>query len=494
MAIVYIFNFFFTFVLSSYILSLAIFRFTTISTEHKNRLFFCFLGLGPLLISWVFNYEFLILPAMPKWAYATIIYVLFFLLFLYGYQERFIPKISLKFENKNFIRIKFLLIFFIITMLVGILYFTLWTPYTENDAMQYIALSQVLFAHKTTAIYPLLDTRGQGGMYTPWTHPLAYPALLMWLQWINSGSTYVALLFCKFTPYFYFISIVFLLMYFLEKLHLFWRLFGVFLLATSPCVIFATIVKHIDDMRMYSFILPLLVYIMLHDMKYGLEKIRYSLFFAFTLGMALYSHSEGILSIPLFATIYFLNRDLSFKRKIINYTVIVLCSLMFVVYRYYLNYLNFGAIVGDSNPVWNLPIFQTQKIDLFLIGLNNLQGRILNSYFPLLVKVKYYGIIYWLLMLLLVLSIKKIRIKNFFYYIATPWKRNQITNNEANLMMIWNLCALLIAFLFLIFVTVLFGEIVFIKNFRYIMIIQPIAILLCVMLCDNLYSNSRRIL
>lgn len=441
-----------TYVLSSAAIFLSVARLTAVTRDEAIKLFFFTVGLGPITISWIVTKLLTYFPGHSNSFYLVVTFAFLIFLCIYG-REKF-PLFQSLFNNlfETVINIRlshnwaviFIVLIVIIVMGVVFLHATL-LPLTGNDPLEYATDARLIYEHRTTDVYPFNKTDPETGFYAPSLHPLGYISLMVW-SYMLQGSGQEAGLIKLISPMYVFYTML-LLWYVLSRKLNIYGILGMLLLITTPLYYSQAVICHIDPIRVYTFFLAFvwLREILLHD--YG----SYHLVAGFILGMSMYSHSIGILTLPFFALIYIIHSGKKYHRKIASLMLIIIISLLMVGGRYISNYRNIGSPISDKVQVLELEKLDYKEYLRESRGLSSEFDRILFGLMKGFSKPKSFGVSYWFLALFVVFYLK-------------PASRD---------VTVTIFMEVLLLFYVLIVLSIVLEMDEFIKNDRYLLTVQP---------------------
>ena len=273
----------------------------------------------------------------------------------------------------------------------------------ENDALQYAAASRYLYNDKTIDIYPFVGSYPQTGYYASSSHPLGYYSLIVW-SYIVQGSSEEAGLMKLITPIHALYLFVALLSV-LSNRKIIYGFFSILLLVSTPIFYIQCYTQSIDLLRIFLFFLA---FLWLRELL-CYPSFKSNMFLGFIVGMSMFSHSLGILTLPFIVLVYFLKSRDSYTKRIAFIVLIVVVSFIFGGTRYLSNYLIFGTPIESSAPVFQLKDLGYQEYFTQLRSLNTLGERILYGVLQGFTKFSAFGLTYWVFILAFVFSLNSIK-------------------------------------------------------------------------------------
>ena len=186
-------------------------------------------------------------------------------------------------------------------------------------------------------------------------------------------------------------------------------LIGALLLATTPAYISGVMDSHIDPFRIFSFFatfLALKLYLQTH--------LRLWLYLTgLLLWMTLYSHSLGILILPIFGWVLLLRLHKTYRLKgvfpklqFLQFSTLIVIPFLFNLPRYIANMASFSSPIADASAV---PLWQVERLEYdyyFQVtrGVYEVVDRILFGVFKVLIEVTSFGFLYWIPVIFLLIS------------------------------------------------------------------------------------------
>jgi len=222
-------------------------------------------------------------------------------------------------------------------------------PVMENDALEYAAVAKYILRQGGLASYPLLQADPQTGLFAPSSHPPAYHMLLAW-GFSLAGTESMAPL--RITAVFFIAGTAFLVLR-ITRMTAYPGL-AVLVLFSTPLFVSMAVSYHIDAMRLTAFTAGCAI-----TARFVRKPCsRESILIGYILGLAMYSHSIGILAIPLTGAAFLLLADVPIRTKL---QLGILCCIVACGVgglQYVKNLIQFGTPIQDS-----VPIFQIEQID-----------------------------------------------------------------------------------------------------------------------------------
>ena len=334
------------------------------------------------------------------------------------------------------------------------------TPFTQNDALEYALMARILFDERSLAALPVLDpTANAYGAYLPWTHPPLYPALL-YLGHAALGSADTIGLGRWVAPWFLVAAVAFT---FASGLWTSLRtaLVASLLLFTAPLLFLGTSAGLIDALPVSASAMLLAV-----ACWGGGSLTRRAVVAGAALGVSLYTHSQAVLFVPLFAAVFAWRWGLHAPlRRLRDLGIAGLVMLLVAAWPYLRNLATLGVVVGDNPAVFQIAAQAWGDYFTIMRGIDLpaavVQYGLLKGWFA----PEAYGAVFWLLLLALGPLLSAAFSGRFARCLrgrCPVWSRGMIA------------AVLLVACYHLgVLVLILAGEEILIKNERYLLIVLP---------------------
>ncbi|KQV28220.1 hypothetical protein ASC97_07730 [Rhizobium sp. Root1203] len=291
-------------------------------------------GMGPLFLSWVFCAVSLLLEGVEWWVVNFAVSGLLASIVFIGRREiiGYAPKLAEVLAASPFL-IGSGVLLGVFTLVVFIL------PYAQNDPLEYATVARHVFETNSFRNYPATDT-SVGNIYAPWTHPPAFVGLIVWVQSLVGGFDQAGIS-RLIAPYFGLSSVVILL-----AVGGWWvgGLASLILLSTYWYG-HAIVSAHLDPLRIFAITCAVI---------YGshIGDARRAVYAGILCGLALYSHSTGILAVGAAFLVWTASEN---KPNIRRVAMFGIAAVAVVAPWWVRNYQRLGSILTDSQLVWNLP-------------------------------------------------------------------------------------------------------------------------------------------
>ncbi|KQV19483.1 hypothetical protein ASC97_29225 [Rhizobium sp. Root1203] len=372
-------------------------------------------------------------------------------------------------EKKSFSLGEWAVLLAIIMGVLELLLVTFFIPLTQNDALEYATAAREVYATRDLLTYPVLNSQTNlSGFYGPWTHPPLYVALL-YIADVTQGNSDVPGLIRLISPWFLLCGA-----YVVHTLgSLVNRVTGLVasLLFLSPPLFFLGAVSALLDP------LPVLGFTLVLAVAVGLNArpAAYGGVIGGILGMALWTHSQAILFIPLALSAVGIQWGL---RDIKGFTAAAL-SLLVVAFLiggwpYLHNIQVFGTPVSDDPAVFAIPSLHWD--DYFTIGrgLETTTAMIQYGIFKGWFALESYGFIFWGMAVgigVFAVSNRSAGIRTLVQDGARAFERRDTA--------LWLMTGLLAVYMLGMVVSVALGIEHMVKNERYLLVTLPIVAVLC---------------
>ncbi|MDP7319715.1 MAG: hypothetical protein QF441_03860 [Bacteriovoracaceae bacterium] len=415
--------------------------------------------------SWMIEKVMFIAPNKPSLTYLITIFLIFsFISAIFINELKLVLKTFIQGVKNNY----FFTIIIIFTSII-IIFISINLPVDSNDPLEYIQVAKNISETGNFNHYPLINSELLKG-YFPWSHPSGYVGMIVWsFNFTENINDFMLLK--LYNPL---IAISFLIIFYIifsgTNIYLRTILSFIGVLAT-PLLIIEVFHFHIDPLRIFTFFITGLLALELYKMK----SIAQYILLGFLLGITLHSHSLGILIIPMFfgilAVDYYQTKQFYVKPMCISLFV----TLIFVGFRYYINFNTLGYIVGDNTPLWKIESLNFSHYLQLTRGLETPSNKILNGLLKVFTHIYSFGVTFWIYTLLFTKSFLTKKEKFLFNFSSYETVSNFI-----------------ILFWFLGSTTVtLMGSDILIKNDRYTLTIFPFVLIsTCMMLKRAILKES----
>lgn len=235
-------------------------------------------------------------------------------------------------------------------------------PLTQNDALEYATVARVLYEARDLQVYPAIHPETTAsGFFGPWTHPPLFVALL-YLGYSLQGTELAPGLSRLITPWFT-IACVWLVYRMAGTISKTTGLFAALIFISSPLFFLGADSSLIDSLPIAGLLLSFSILIFAPQERY----LSAGAFAGLALGLALWTHSQAILFIPILGCLVYARQGLKgLKTATLQNAAMFCIALCLCAYPYLRNYQIFGALVSDMPAVFALPSLRWE--DYFTIG------------------------------------------------------------------------------------------------------------------------------
>jgi len=366
-----------------------------------------------------------------------------------GFQKR---QLSL-FKKLDFIEklAILLLLLFLLCLLVNSIFF----PLTQNDSLEYATVGRILFEKPDLSNYPVLNSElNTSGFYAPWTHPPLYAAMI-YTSYLFQGDAEYAGLMRLISPWFAFcgVALTFAIGSLItRRVGLF---SGIFLIST-PLFFLGSDSALIDSLPILGLLLGFssIVAIKSPSVKSGI--IQGTL-----LGLAMWTHSQSILFLPLCIVCLFVFGRGKIKYNFLKQCVVLVTVCIFIAaFPYLRNILIYGTLVSDSNTIYQLSTLEWSAYFREARGINSFTAILQYGIFKGWFAIEYFGFIFWLMIFALIYLLPLITKLSF---------KNILDKFQIVVLSFGIVCTYLLG----IIVSIFFGLDIMIRNERYWLVILP---------------------
>jgi len=444
------------------------------------------LGLGPALMGWFFTMLLWLLPKQEPYVYIWTIVIICVVISLLRPRYIFLKVKEViyahftKFDVWQTKTIVLVAIFILVLILLGYVLIGLFLPIFGNDPSEYAQAARLIAQERDISIYPFVDSSKFGGFYSPLTHPLGY-INLMTFGYMLQGSTDSAGIIKMINPYFVIASVIAIWSFAARKIALAGPIAALILIST-PLYFEVSAKAHIDTMRIYTYMVAFFA------LYYHIKKPNFvtAIIVGLAVGMAHFTHSIGILTLPILIPIYLIVSGLSLKRTFLYLGTIIIIGLALIAPRWSINLATFGSIVADQVKVWSIP---EVYFDEYLAAVRQLTTPLDKVFYGILKGFSYpeqFGLSYYIFALVVFWLVIKTRVhKN----IKLIWQKKLFIKPDVVVFSLW----VLAGYYGIVSLSAVLGMDLIIKNARYLLTVQPfIAIVVACILAELFISSLPR--
>ncbi len=458
------FELFFTYVLSSLILCQAMY---VSSFPRLDKAYIYLLGIGPLFISWILVVGMKLSPGHSITYYKCLVYAVFAVIGLLALAKKYSfaltytqSKVSFKLPASPKILLSSTVFAVLVLMITAFL-----LPMTGADQMSYFAAAGQLYQKMSFTNYPFYS-QNITGLTTAWTHPPGFIGLILWHDMLQGHAAYAGIG-RLIAPFF---ALCTAACVFMELKPCATRIsfLGVLLLLSTPMFLYGAVTHHIDPIRIYTFFI---FFILLRQTLEHHCTSSSGLVLGITLGLALFCHSINILIFPILAVAILIFSEKTYHQAW-QYILVLITSICFVLDDFIRNYQVFGSFLQDSNLIWE--IIEHNNFVEQARGIDTLPKKMFNGFFQGWSKIQFFGITYWLLLIL-----------------GSIWCFSKSCKSFCKLPMSTRYYGTIVLIFFsMVLVSIIFSSLIFIKNPRYFLTIQPLICILIGTFINSYYENK----
>ena len=358
-----------------------------------------------------------------------------------------------------------LLVLWVVMLLVN----SIFLPLLQNDALEYATVARLLYETRDLASYPALHPeQSASGFFGPWTHPPLYVALGYFTQVIQGHANepgFMRLI----APWFAICSTLLIVALGSLVNRLAGLISGVIFLSTP--LLFAGANSALLDA------LPVLGIALIAALLICIEAKPFvrGLLAGCVAGLALWTHSQAILFLPLALTIIVLQNGMT-RWRISVIEAAGFCAAAFALgaWWYVRNLSIFGSIISDNPAVFALPVLDWPAYFSYARGLNNWAAVIQYGLFKGWFSLEAFGWVFWLMLPGMVVGIKHACQPTLHATFGLGGRQALSPEHQV----LWVSIALVVAYLAGVLVSIFAGLDLMIKNERYMLVILPFVSLL----------------
>ena len=283
---------------------------------------------------------------------------------------------------------------FVVAWITALLVNAVFLPLVANDALEYATVGRLLFETRDLASYPAIHPESTGsGFYGPWSHPPLYPALIYLTQVVQGHASEPGLM-RMISPWFAIATTA--LVFAMGNMAGRTAGWAAALVFISAQLFFSGADSASIDA------LPVAGFCLVTSLLMGIAGSAWQrgVWIGMGMGLALWTHSQSILVVPLGLAVLALFHGRSNWRSVLVETVFILgVAALVSAWPYFRNYTIYGALISDNPAVFAMPELRWKDYFLMSAGLNHglsvLQYGVLKGWF----SVYSFGASYWLMTL-----------------------------------------------------------------------------------------------
>ncbi|SLN22809.1 hypothetical protein [Oceanibacterium hippocampi] len=381
--------------LAVYGLAARIFR--PASGDHL-RLLLVVGGLGPAALTWLLWLGLALAPGQPGALYPAIT-TLPCLALLWATREALAPlrrDVTVMLGT----RLRRRLAAGLLLLLIVVVGYLVTVPMMAHDPLQYVSVAQIIFRDLSLAGYPPNPADPELGVFVAATHPPGHLMHLLWTFLWQGDREGIA--FLRLFSVFYWLAQSASLWALLRPRGPLVALLGALGVFCAPLYVETVLIAHIDPYRIYT----LWTAVVLAAWAARQWNPAALAFAGAAIGLAMFSHSIGIVALPFAAAAYFLVTPgafwrVAFGRRLAGVILLTVAALAIGGWQYLENTINTGFPVGDTASIWELAELNYDDQLRELRDLSGLWELIVLGALRLFVADNYFGLIFWILPVLL---------------------------------------------------------------------------------------------
>jgi hypothetical protein len=340
-------------------------------------------------------------------------------------------------------------------------------PLTQNDALEYFTVANLIADHQSLWVYPAINPtlEHSRGFYGPWTHPPTYTAMLAMLNLIQGGASSTPGILRALAPWFLIAAVcgIYVIGSLRSKLC---GLAAAALLVSMPLLILGAGSSLIDSLTVGAVVL---VFLALTNIQK--ESKLYFPIVGVTVGIGAWTHSQTLLLLPMFAAVTFIAISLGrngWKKALAVPTLVLLVALVIACAPYLRNFIVLGSLVSDNPVVFALPELKWEEYVRASRGYVSAVDIIQYGLFKGWFLVEAYGIVFWIATLALWPQIRS----------ASSISQRMGATSSAQFRFEYLAVAFFVIYFLGVLLSILLRMDIMIKNERYLLIIAPAVSLL----------------
>lgn len=445
--------------------------------DYRLTLFGVALIVGPLLLSWLLTLLLYFVPGNPPALYLVSPALPFLALAPIGMAH---VRQDLAVSFSNFFKRPTGGLFslgtglavaaFLVFGLGGLFALSSVVPVNANDPLEYFRLARDLAETRNGWIYPTTDSAATNGFSARWTHPPGYINLLTY-SYLLQGTGDTSLVARFVAPYFAFALTILVVAFGGFRRKVSGLLTALFLLST-PLFYGLVVQYHIDPSRIAAFTAAIAA----TWIAAKSPTVSLGLLAGIACGASMFSHSIGILTLPIALPIYFL---MARRSSIVTHTLIlmqmIVVPFLMLVLNYSINLSVFGSPIADSVEIWTYPELGVEHARLVTRMMETPVDQLMNGALAGFRKPDLFGPFYFVFVLALCV---------WTWGTRNAWMRPIRTMREQS----WRkdgdpaIIALLVVLGYtgIMVLTLVAGTDLAVKNARYILTMQPFILIFSV--------------
>lgn len=340
---------------------------------------------------------------------------------------------------------------------------TIWTigfsanaflfPITQNDALEYATVGRLLFELHDLSAYPALNPLvGSSGFFGPWTHPPLYVSMAYFTNLIQGHANTPGLM-SIITPWFALSAtlLIFTLGCLANRTT---GLVAALIFLSTPLFYLSASSALIDALPVSGIALLFCSIIAVDG-----SPVRKGLIQGLILGVALWTHSQAILFIPIsFTAIVFYNGWKGCSAALKQIITLSMVAGFTAAWPYWHNLQLFGSLISDNPAVFALEKLEWANYFRLARGLGSWPEKFQNGLFKGWFALRSFSISYWAMTFGVALYLFKLR-KNDHNSTSERWKISAI--------------GIMLCYFGGVILSIFLGIDLMIRNERYLLILTP---------------------
>lgn len=348
-------------------------------------------------------------------------------------------------------------------------------PLTQNDALEYATVGRRLFEVRDLYAYPMLDAaQSPSGFYGPWTHPPLYVALI-YLAYALQGHADAPGLLRLIAPWFALAATG--LVYALGRMHHKTTGLAAALVFLSAPLFFLGAGSALIDS------LPVLGMALFLGAVFAVEgsPFRRGLIQGVVLGLALWTHSQAILFVPLGVVALIAFYGVREPRALMLQILTMLSvALLLAFWPYWRNMQIYGSPISDNPIVFALPQLNWPEYFTMARGYGSYSEKIQYGVFKGWAMPESYSLAFWLMLPGVLLFLRSTSIRSIF---MERINTESFADGKAQWFRV--VLAIVLCYLCGVVASIMVGVDLMIRNERYLLVLLP-----CVALFAGLFVNA----
>ncbi len=347
-----------------------------------------------------------------------------------------------------------------------ILFDALLFPLLQNDSLEYSTVARLFYETRSLASYPAIQPEASAsGFFGPWTHPPLYPALI-YLAYLAQGHADMPGLMRLVAPWFAFTlaGLVYVLGSVSGRVT---GLIAALFVVSTPLLAMGAGTGLVDALPASGMALVIAALGHLD----GSPRAR-GLGVGIAVGLALWTHSQAILFVPLAMAAVIAAGGVEGWRASLRVAVIAaVVAAALSIWPYLRNVFVFGSPISDNPAVFAMPELQWKEYFAKARGLESVSEKIQYGLFKGWFLLESYGVVFWFAALgaaLLVIDKERdglrIAVRQGFASLAQGWLLVPLV--------------ILLGYFAGVLLSISLGIDLMIKNERYLLVMLPPAALL----------------